>query len=479
MKLKIFVVILSFIIFGCTSIPEKERESVRENLDFEAKTTVEQLISNNLSAKEDKVSSVGYFIAKITSAQLAIVGGGIGRGVLYSKKEDSSLYMDVKRADLGPGLSTSSYYVILFFQNDSAFENFKKSKRYKAIGAETAIGTQSLSSVSGLEEDVSVYFVGGAGAAITLTARLIRVAINTELSDTGISDVYIPNKQLKRESKSNPPQWNRKLPFLAQQVIDQGYELPLPYGVSGLYGVVEQDMILENLSVGINGKEEEPFKFVSFKDASSKNDTFQLKLDTWLFPFMNVYALLGKIDGTASMDIYLDGDQMLEHIEADCSGIIKPPSCNLLGGKEFLLEIDTGFSGKTYGVGTILAGGWNDWFVTLPFSFTYADMDNTNTDGIAITFTPRFGYIFDVGKLGNLALFAGGNYLETDLTISSTVGVEDLLTLDYTIDQANSDKWNYVFGGNLDISKNLGIHFEYNGIYGSRSSWVTSITYRY
>lgn len=71
-------------------------------------------------------------------------------------------------------------------------------------------------------------------------------------------------------------------------------------------------MLLSGLEVGINGRDKEPFEFVAFSDANAENDTGQLKIDAWLFPFMNVFALLGKIDGETTMDVLLDGNGMLD-----------------------------------------------------------------------------------------------------------------------------------------------------------------------
>ena len=70
--------------------------------------------------------------------------------------------------------------------------------------------------------------------------------------------------------------------------------------------------------------------------------------------------------------------------------------CILLEDRPFLPPIEAPFSGNTYGVGTILVGGWNNWFVALPMTATYADMTGTKTDGLAVTVTPRFGRIFDL-----------------------------------------------------------------------------------
>ena len=156
------------------------------------------------------------------------------------------------------------------------------------------------------------------------------------------------------------------------------------------------------------------------------------------------------------------------------------PQCAILQDKNFRLSIQAPLSGNTYGPGTVLAGGWNNWFVTVPFSVTYAGMNGTDTDGLAITVTPRFGRVINLGGAGNLALFAGGNYLSADLTVAGTVSDPgNNFVIDYTVDQKNADEWNLLLGGNWDINKRWSRHAEYNGFVGSREAFISSITLRF
>jgi hypothetical protein len=49
-----------------------------------------------------------------------------------------------------------------------------------------------------------------------------------------------------------------------------------------------------------------------------------------------------------------------------------------------------------------------------------------------------------------------GNYLDAEITVNGQVSTPDgLLTIDYTIDQQNTDRWNTLIGGNWDISKKV------------------------
>ena len=91
-----------------------------------------------------------------------------------------------------------------------------------------------------------------------------------------------------------------------------------------------------------------------------------------------------------------------------------------------------------------------------------------------------FVKVFNLGRKGNLALFADGNYLESDLTVTGTETTPNgLLVIDYTIDQSNKDRWNALLGFNWDINKRLSWSAEYDGFIGSRDAFITQIIWKY
>jgi len=171
---------------------------------------------------------------------------------------------------------------------------------------------------------------------------------------------------------------------------------------------------------------------------------------------------------------------MLDQLGITCPGLPPNPLCPILEDRIITLPIEADFTGTTYGVGTVLATGYKNWFVTVPINFTYADMDKTNTDGISTTVTPRIGRNFNLNQAGNVALYGGGNYLQNELTITGTVFMPGTnLQIDYTMKQKNKDNWNAVLGGNWDIHKRISLAVEYNGFVGSREATICSFNWRF
>jgi len=194
---------------------------------------------------------------------------------------------------------------------------------------------------------------------------------------------------------------------------------------------------------------------------------------------MNVFAMMGKVDGDINMDVMLDGNLMLEHLGKDCQRTIKPIACRLLENQTFLLPIETKVDPFTYGIGAVFAGGWQDWFVAIPINLTWSKPKNALLDGNAFTITPRFGRVFNLKKLGRFSVFAGGNYLDSENSIQGRIAVPDGdFILDYEAEQANTDRWNIVGGFNWDISTTLSINLEFNGMTGSRDAVIAGVTLR-
>jgi hypothetical protein len=254
----------------------------------------------------------------------------------------------------------------------------------------------------------------------------------------------------------------------------------LPYGLKLGYVNVDQDQLLDNLFIGFNDSEKVSIDFVDFKNASSESETAQLIFDTWVFPFMNVFAIAGTVDGQAPLDVLIDGNGMLEALEIDCSRPGNLIPCGLLEDREITLPITAKFDGNNYGIGVNFAGGWRSFFFTLPISYVYADMKGSNTDGVVLSASPRVGKVFKMGSKGNLSLYTGGSYLDSELTVSGSVTVPETdFQIDYTIDQKNKDQWTVIAGVNWNINRHWSVQAEYNGFTGSRETWVGSLTWRF
>ena len=280
--------------------------------------------------------------------------------------------------------------------------------------------------------------------------------------------------------------WKRALPFLAQKVIDLGFDLPNPYGVSLIGARIRQDLVLDGLEVAIDGGEREPIDWVDFGQPSAEQSTVQAKADAWIFPFMNLYAIAGRIDGKANLQLGVPGDELLGFL--GLGALCNPPIGQPIEICRRTLTTDArlSYNGNNVGVGINLAMGWDRFFVTIPMTYVWSDVNLVDTTIEALNISPRLGVTGDVGEMGVIAAFIGATYLDADIDLtgsfsfdtSGVPGLGDSTTLDFKINQRNKDKWNYLVGANWDISRHWSVMVE-AGVGGSRENLITGFTYRW
>jgi len=486
-----YIAALSFLILsGCSSsstIPTSERNEYRNKIDVSTKSAVDELVKQRPELASKIESSAGYFSVEVSGAKLPVVGKAQGIGSLYSKSDDSTTYMDVERYDLGVGLGVSSYKVVTFFDDQKSISNFDQGGWGRSLAVEYRFKDTNIMSVNDVSingKEVPAYVIAKSGTNLSSSVIGLKVTRNQELTDTGTSNVNLPVKGYPatgKQSESAPRNWDRVLPFFGQKVVDLGYDLPLPIGISFVYAHTNQEMELGALEVGKDANSKQPINFVSFSDNKNTTSTPQIKVDAWLFPFMNIYGSFGKISGDANVNFALNGDDLLEQMGVDCSGKFKPPSCSALEGKETVpFEVNVDLDGYSYSVGTVLAGGWNGYFLAVPFTFSYADMKGSDTDGIVFSSIPRAGKIFHFDNDRSLALYAGASYLDSDLKIAGQQPVPGTeLVIDYTIGQRNIDKWEGLVGGNYSFDEYYSLSFEYVGFGGGRSQYIGGLSRRF
>jgi hypothetical protein len=246
--LTLSVIILALSLLGaCATIPVEKRAGLREEINQGADKTIEMLISRNPELQESIDTSVGYFVGRMSGAKIPVIGAGSGLGMLYDRKAGTRTYMNIKRFDVGVGLGAGKFRGIILFQNREVFEQFRAGIWKSKIGVESAVGEKTATTVSIVDKGATLHLLSETGAAVTASARLVSLSVNEDLTDTGVSSIGLPNTGftvVDRQGDDAPRTWEHKLPFLAQKVIDLGYDLPLPYGFGLTYVKVDQDMLL-------------------------------------------------------------------------------------------------------------------------------------------------------------------------------------------------------------------------------------------
>lgn len=272
--------------------------------------------------------------------------------------------------------------------------------------------------------------------------------------------------------------WPYRLPFLGQKVIDLGFDLPNPYGVAIVAAGIRQDLILDSLVIGINGPADTEIDFVDFGTPSVENTSVQLKLDAWVLPFMNIFATVGEFDGKATIPLSFEGSDLFPEL---CSITPNAPYCV----QTYSAIATPQYDGKNVALGMTLAMGWDRFFVAIPATYAWTEVDIIPQTVTAINITPRIGMTGDMGERGTVAAFIGATYLRAEVDIAGDITLDtpdgpngDQTTLAFKISQRNKDRWNYLIGFNWEMNRQWSVMAE-AGFGGSRENFIAGATYRF
>ncbi len=191
---------------------------------------------------------------------------------------------------------------------------------------------------------------------------------------------------------------------------------------------------------------EQPYDVTSFTIAGlspaatlmNESTTYSIRVDTWVLPFLNVYGTIGEVEGEATVDVDVP----------------------------FSTQATVGYDGFLYGGGVIVAQKWGDYFAFSNLSYGITDMDDGTAVG-TLNWRPRVGK-----KFGNLMLWTGMNYQESERSQSGTIS-----GLPYQIDTEIQENWNYAVGGRYYFNENWSLRVE--GGLGDRESLVVAFKHHF
>ena len=278
--------------------------------------------------------------------------------------------------------------------------------------------------------------------------------------------------------------WNRALPILGKKVVARGFNLPMPYGVALLGSWKRQDIDLYDLSIRTPGGEWTTIPFPLFNKPTADTYTYQAKFDFWLLPFVNVFALVGRVEGESEIPLSFLGADLMDMIGTGglCDGLRPPEACFRTYSGTYRSEI----GGDNFSIGLTPAIGYKDFFFTMPTTWTWTDLDTSDRVVESFYISPRIGLNVPTERAGGLSVYIGAAYLRAEnfivgdisLETSGMPGAEDGLTVEYSVWSDNSDRWNFLVGFNWSISQRWNVHIEADAG-GTRQGVTASATWRF
>lgn len=283
-------------------------------------------------------------------------------------------------------------------------------------------------------------------------------------------DVFQDDAAPDEASLNIKPHWSG-LPIWGFEARKRGYDIPLPFGVGFNFYSENQPLRVTGLHLNTGSGRIDLDPLVNPSVVDSRQSNLNGRFDVWIFPFLNVYGILGYTDGESALDLTI-------------------PPVGMLPGQTIPVTFE--YEGPTYGGGITLAGGVAPFegddltiFTVADFNYTLTDLEFTNSS-LESNSTIKAGILslrlgvrdrlLDETLFGpvNGALWFGSMYQDIAQTIAAGVPGTNFII---EVDQTPQSPWNALVGGRLEIGSHIDALIEVGFI--QRTSVMLGVSVRF
>lgn len=363
------------------------------------------------------------------------------------------------------------------------------------------------------------------GFALILSLGLVEAQI--------FSNKPVGEKQKRLIDSVKMAEYPYALPILGDKAAGAGFELPYSAGVSAQYFWQQSDLVLENMMIGFNGSEMYNVdEIIRFNKAVATASALTVRPDIWLFPFLNIYGILGKSQASTDIGFGLwvpDGDNNFTEVMS----------------AQTLVE----FNATSFGLGMTPTIGIGGGFMALDMNVVWTDVPQLDKPAKTFVFGPRFGKNFKLPNNKAVTMWVGGFRVHLNSDTNGSIPLSEVFpegslggkvdagfekvenaqnnvdtwwdglsqpeqnnpinkakynqanealdraseilvaadgalstiensTVQYSMDKRPKDMWNFIVGGQYQFSKHFMVRAEY-GFLGSREQIITGVQYRF
>jgi hypothetical protein len=284
-------------------------------------------------------------------------------------------------------------------------------------------------------------------------------------------------------------------PLLGRQAIERGFDLPKPLGINLIGLWVDQGIEISDLGLSTGSDPIQTVEAFQFGDSRASILTASLRADLWVFPFLNVYGILGTARANTEVE--------------------------LTAPIPFTTSVDQ--TGTYGGIGLTGAFGFSRFFTAVDVNWAWTDLEKLDEPVRTRVLSLRLGRAFAVSPRNRVSVWAGAMSVKFDTETNGSIGLaealppdvvdgirDDLETIEdeewyqdltpaqrlvvdrladallagdysdvvvnYQLQKAPADKWNMLAGANLDLGKRWTIRTEVGFI--GRYSVLLNAVYR-
>lgn len=269
-------------------------------------------------------------------------------------------------------------------------------------------------------------------------------------------------------------------PIWGEEAEARGYSLPKPYGLSLSYMDMSNPITVN--SIGLTGAPLLEAIDVDANKADFSGSNITLRGDVWIFPFLNVYGILGYTRGESKAPINsvsCDNTGLTGLDRLACNAVNSLGNSDLLDGATFTLDME----GGTYGIGTTIAGGVGNWFALVDMNYTYTDIKAIDGDIKTFVAAPRVGHRWQYDGGRELRVWVGAMYQDVQQYLSGDIAdlIPELAGIvgdgGFEVQQSADDKWNGTAGFQYAFNRDWDVLFEAG--FGSRETLFVALGRRF
>ncbi|NNK76390.1 MAG: hypothetical protein HKP42_10055 [Maribacter sp.] len=198
--------------------------------------------------------------------------------------------------------------------------------------------------------------------------------------------------------------WPYALPIWGKKATDRGYSIQLPHGIMSNTYFNTQEILINDLQISLGNNPLIPLDdVVKFGEVKASVITTNIRVDTWILPFWNVYGFAGVVD-----------------VQTDVK-IVQPVPIQTISNNP----------GQYYGFGTLLAGKIGPMFITGDINLAWTNLKLLKEPTLAQIYGLRVGHRFALPnkKESNIAVWGGVMSQKLGSTTKGSVPFETGLDL--------------------------------------------------
>lgn len=334
----------------------------------------------------------------------------------------------------------------------------------------------------------------------TIAIIFVSHSVNAQYTSTKVRSTHEKYTDSLKQVK-----YDYTFPIWGQKAYNKGFDIPYPVGGMVNFMWMKQGITIDNLQIGLSSSNQDipltDIDLIQFRENSNTAYSFNVRPDVWVFPFLNVYAILGY--GTSETEVNIVAPLQLQ-------SVVKQ---NI----------------TTFGIGTMVAGGVGPVWISADFNVTWNKPELLDDPVRVVVSGIRVGhtFVFKDKPERNFAIWAGAMYANMDSKTEGQISIREALPegvwdrrdafvqdyydwydneatvpqkviadrvltpivervnaadgsaiIKYGMDKQVKQNWNGIIGAQYQFNKKWMIRTE-AGLLGDRKSFLASVNYRF